>query len=616
MTSVSTGITSACVASQTEGDWIGVPAPDLPESTLPREFRNRLHKMFERIEREFEREYQKLYAENYALQEKLEKNEDSEHPESSIFPKKLTASQLSHRIKQQYKQSTSRFVSSLRPASGGLALPCPGQIPFSNAIDSSSRAGSWKFIHSFTGHRDGIWEVTCFRYVIASASADTTVRLWSNFDPHNLHASLIHLMSTKYRISYLNFQSTIFRTLLIFLFSLVGFQKFHLKFCLLIYSGHSGSVNSVRFRNRDKLMLTGSGDGTAHLIALPPVLFSDGQSAPTSNAGQVALGDPENAPLSEENSAFVETGNLADDNMQLPIQMRDPSAVFQSASLFVAETGGGSSSSLDSYPLAAADFVCGQDQLVTASWDRLGHLYDLNTGQEVQSLAGHDHELTDVRCCHRLPVVVTSARDSTFRVWDFRQPRLEVHVQQAHNRTVSTAQFLPGSNPHQIVSAGTDRYCRLWDLRNLRSPLFTVRTDASINRLAISGSSLFQANSTGGGEGGAAAVAVSAIGAAVGASMNSGASGSTSVPAATSSLNAAGAGTDASMTPCVLALPLDNRTLRLISSNGSRIGRIPRNITHGHTSAITSAAWAEEGQCNLFTTGFDQQLLGWHLQIS
>ncbi|KAM7539980.1 hypothetical protein Aperf_G00000038056 [Anoplocephala perfoliata] len=571
MTSVSTGITSACVASQTEGDWIGVPAPDLPESTLPREFRNRLHKMFERIEREFEREYQKLYAENYALQEKLEKNEDSEHPESSIFPKKLTASQLSHRIKQQYKQSTSRFVSSLRPASGGLALPCPGQIPFSNAIDSSSRAGSWKFIHSFTGHRDGIWEVTCFRYVIASASADTTVRLWSNFDPHN---------------------------------------------CLLIYSGHSGSVNSVRFRNRDKLMLTGSGDGTAHLIALPPVLFSDGQSAPTSNAGQVALGDPENAPLSEENSAFVETGNLADDNMQLPIQMRDPSAVFQSASLFVAETGGGSSSSLDSYPLAAADFVCGQDQLVTASWDRLGHLYDLNTGQEVQSLAGHDHELTDVRCCHRLPVVVTSARDSTFRVWDFRQPRLEVHVQQAHNRTVSTAQFLPGSNPHQIVSAGTDRYCRLWDLRNLRSPLFTVRTDASINRLAISGSSLFQANSTGGGEGGAAAVAVSAIGAAVGASMNSGASGSTSVPAATSSLNAAGAGTDASMTPCVLALPLDNRTLRLISSNGSRIGRIPRNITHGHTSAITSAAWAEEGQCNLFTTGFDQQLLGWHLQIS
>ncbi|VDN97790.1 unnamed protein product [Rodentolepis nana] len=572
MTSIGTGVTSVCAASQTDGEWPAALPPDLSESTLPREFRSRLHKMFERVEREFEREYQKLCAENFTLQEKLEKFEDTDHPESSIFTKKLTASQLSHRIKQQYKQSTSRLVSSLRPTSGGLTLPGPGQMSSSNANDLSSRANSWNFIHRFSGHRDGIWEVTCFRSFIASASADTTVRLWSNSDQHN---------------------------------------------CLLIYSGHSGSVNSVRFRDRDNLMLTGSGDGTAHLIALPPSFFSDGQYA-TSNACQGASGDFENSQLTEGG------------NVQHQIQLRDPSAVFQSASLGDTGVTGGSSSSLDSYPLAAADFVCGREQLVTASWDRLGHLYDLNTGQEVQSLAGHDHELTDVRCCLRLPVVVTSARDSTFRVWDFRQPRLEVHVQQAHSRssyleipnsrTVSTAQFLPGSNPHQIVSAGTDRYCRLWDLRNLRVPLFTVRTDAGINRLAISGSSLFQSNNSttsGFGESGnTASAAMTALGAAVNASMGiSGTSGSTIAPGV-SPQNTAGGTDNTSMMSCVLALPLDNRTLRLISSNGSRIGRIPRNVSHGHTSAITSAAWAEEGQCNLFTTGFDQQLLGWHLQIS
>lgn len=66
MTSVSTGVTSVCAASQTEGDWPIALASDLSESTLPREFRNRLHKMFERVEREFEREYQKLCAENFA----------------------------------------------------------------------------------------------------------------------------------------------------------------------------------------------------------------------------------------------------------------------------------------------------------------------------------------------------------------------------------------------------------------------------------------------------------------------------------------------------------------------------------------------------------------------
>lgn len=45
-------------------------------------------------------------------------------------------------------------------------------------------------------------------------------------------------------------------------------------------------------------MLTGSGDGTAHLITLPPSLFSDGQSA-TSNACQGASGDLENSQLTE-----------------------------------------------------------------------------------------------------------------------------------------------------------------------------------------------------------------------------------------------------------------------------------------------------------------------------
>ena len=126
-----------------------------------------------------------------------------------------------------------------------------------------------------------------------------------------------------------------------------------------------------------------------------------------------------------------------------PLVLRDPTAVFQSASLFAPPVSATENATLadapgclESSPLAAADFLPGREQLVTASWDRLGRLYDLNTGQEIQSLAGHDHELTDVRCATtcNAPVVVTSARDSTFRVWDFRHSRLEVHVQHAHNR--------------------------------------------------------------------------------------------------------------------------------------------------------------------------------------
>ncbi|CAH8495428.1 unnamed protein product [Schistosoma mattheei] len=88
------------------------------ESVLPREFRQRLHKHFARIEREFEREYRRLYSENLALQERLEKFEDGDHSETITLVKKLGASMLSQRIKQQYKQSTSRLVSSLRQSTG------------------------------------------------------------------------------------------------------------------------------------------------------------------------------------------------------------------------------------------------------------------------------------------------------------------------------------------------------------------------------------------------------------------------------------------------------------------------------------------------------------------
>ncbi|VEL17708.1 unnamed protein product [Protopolystoma xenopodis] len=44
----------------------------------------------------------------------------------------------------------------------------------------SSHGGAWHLVHRITGHRDGIWEVTSFRRIVATASADSTVRLWMN----------------------------------------------------------------------------------------------------------------------------------------------------------------------------------------------------------------------------------------------------------------------------------------------------------------------------------------------------------------------------------------------------------------------------------------------------
>ena len=47
---------------------------------------------------------------------------------------------------------------------------------------------------------------------------------------------------------------------------------------------------------------------------------------------------------------------------------------------------------------------------------------------------GHDQELTNV-CTHPSQrLVVTSSKDTTFRLWDFRDPSMKVNVFQGHTQ--------------------------------------------------------------------------------------------------------------------------------------------------------------------------------------
>lgn len=77
-------------------------------------------------------------------------------------------------------------------------------------------------IREYVGHKDGVWEVSVARAeqpVIGTASADHRACIWSTDSGR----------------------------------------------CLLQYQGHSGSVNSIRFHPTKDLVLTASGDCTAHL---------------------------------------------------------------------------------------------------------------------------------------------------------------------------------------------------------------------------------------------------------------------------------------------------------------------------------------------------------------
>uniref|UniRef100_A0A3Q2XYJ9 WD repeat-containing protein 37 n=1 Tax=Hippocampus comes TaxID=109280 RepID=A0A3Q2XYJ9_HIPCM len=266
--------------------------------------------------------------------------------------------------------------------------------------------------------------------------------------------------------------------------------------CLLKYGGHAGSVNSIKFHPTEQMALTASGDQTAHIWRY-----------------MVQLPAPQPKAPATEHLFFFHQGVVI-----------------------------------------TADWLVGGRQVVTASWDRAANLYEVETSELVHTLTGHDQELTHC-CTHPTQrLVVTSSRDTTFRLWDFRDPSIHsVNVFQGHTDTVTSAVFTAGDN---VVSGSDDRTVKVWDLKNMRSPIATIRTDSAVNRISVS------ANQR------------------------------------------------------IIALPHDNRQVRLFDMSGVRLARLPRSNRMGHRRMVCCTAWNEENQtCNLFTCGFDRQAIGWNINI-
>ncbi|XP_060919926.1 WD repeat-containing protein 37-like isoform X2 [Labrus mixtus] len=297
--------------------------------------------------------------------------------------------------------------------------------------------------------------------------------------------------------------------------------------CLLRYAGHQGSVNSIKFHPTEQMALTASGDQTSHIwrymVQLPAPQPPPDVSAPCDE---------------DQDSSDREEGEV------------DGEGPFEVPTVRVA------TATLKSHQgvVIAADWLVGGRQVVTASWDRAANLYEVETSELVHALTGHDQELTHC-CTHPTQrLVVTSSRDTTFRLWDFRDPSIHsVNVFQGHTDTVTSAVFTVGDN---VVSGSDDRTVKVWDLKNMRSPIATIRTDSAVNRISVS------ANQR------------------------------------------------------IIALPHDNRQVRLFDMSGVRLARLPRSNRMGHRRMVCCTAWNEENQsCNLFTCGFDRQAIGWNINI-
>ena len=55
-----------------------------------------------------------------------------------------------------------------------------------------------------------------------------------------------------------------------------------------------------------------------------------------------------------------------------------------------------------------------------------------------------------------------------------------------------------------------------------------------------------------------------------------------------------------------LAIPFDNRNVRIYDMSGQRAGRLPRSSRQGHARMVCACSWSDDTTPNLFTCGFDR----------
>ncbi|XP_041371688.1 WD repeat-containing protein 37-like isoform X2 [Gigantopelta aegis] len=434
------------------------------EGLLPPIMRDRLYDLFGQIEKEFEN----LYSANLTLQERIELLAASGVDKAVIdIPDASEVGQKPKRSSQLSQRIKTTYKAS------------------TSKIVSSFRPQStlYNLVRIYRGHRDGVWDVSASKsghQVIGTACADHRARIFSIETGH----------------------------------------------CLVQYVGHQGSINSIRFHPSQDLVLTASGDETAHIWRPQVTLQSHSEVVKSHSSGEDDIESSEKEDADETADQIHEGAKLRTAQMEL-----------------TGHVG----------VVMAADWMAGGSQVITASWDRQAILHDVETGEQINTLTGHIQELNEVRAHPSQRLVVTSSKDTTFRLWDFRDPFMKVNVFQGHTQPVTSAVFAGGD---KIVSGSDDRTVKVWDLKNMRSPMATIRLDSSINRISVS-------------------------------SVNN-----------------------------VIAIPHDNRNIRLFDLNGVRIGRLPRTNRQGHTRMVCAVCWADDNSVsNLFSCGFDRQVLGWNINL-